>query len=77
MPESIFLSGANVKVAGRSGNFLCREEFVDEDDLLDLVCLIETAEFMLEDGVDTVELTGETFSGIAIRGEDSITILPD
>ena len=42
---------------------------------LDLVCKFETAQFMLEDGEDTAELTGSTDRGEAIVGTDSVRIV--
>ncbi len=75
--ETIFLAGASVKLAGLSGEFSCQERDVNNDDYADLVCDVETAEFMIETGDDTVQLTAETFDGLAIKGTDSIRIVPD
>ena len=75
--ETIFLESAGVKMAGRSGNFLCHEEDVNSDGLDDLVCQVETAFFMIDEGAGTAELTAETFDGTPIRGVDSIQIVPD
>ncbi len=78
--DTIFLAGASVKIAGTSGDkFSCQEKDVNNDGLDDLVCQIETAEFMIEAGDDMVELTAETFDNppIKIKGTDSIRIVPD
>lgn len=80
--ETIFLASAGVRVAGRvgvagrSGKFMCHEEDVNDDGFDDLVCQIETAEFLIEPGEDTAELTAETFNGTPIQGTDSIRIVP-
>ncbi len=54
---------------------MCHEEDVNSDGLDDLVCQVETAEFLIEPGEDTAELTAETFDGTPIRGTDSIRIV--
>ena len=74
---TIFLAGANVKLAGQSGEFSCQERDVNSDGYVDLVCDIETAEFMIELGEDTVELTAVTFEETPIIGTGSIRIVPD
>ncbi len=66
-PDTIFLASGPVKVAGKSGKFLCHSDDVNGDFLEDLVCAVETALFMIEPGQGTAELTGETFDGIAHR----------
>ena len=73
-PTTVFLSGAAVKLAGMS--LLCSEEHVSDDDYLDLMCHVETAEFMIEPGQATATLTAETFHGTPIEGTDSIRIVP-
>ena len=75
--DTIFLAGAIVKLAGQSGNFLCQERDVNKDDNVDLVCDVETAEFLITPGDSTAELTAETFDGTLIQGTDSIRIVPD
>ena len=73
-PETIFLAGAGVKLAGK--RLSCNEKFVDDDEYLDLVCRIKTAEFMIDIGETTVVLTAETFDETQIQGTDSIRIVP-
>ena len=72
--ETIWLSGANVRLAGR--NYMCQERDVNRDGFMDLVCGIETSKFMIEQGEYTVELTAVTEDGIQIRGTDLIKIVP-
>ncbi len=75
-PDSISLASARVKMVGKSGRLLCHEEFVNEDDLLDLVCQVETAQFIIEEGESIAVLEAATFDGIPVRGEDDIRIVP-
>jgi len=76
-PETITLAGARVKMVGKSNRFLCSQEDVNLDGLLDLVCQIETVQFMIEPGDSMVVLEGQTFDGQFIRGEDSVRIVPE
>ncbi len=55
--ETISLAGAEVKLAGNSGAFLWQERDVNADDYIDLVCDVETADFMVEVGSSIAELT--------------------
>ncbi len=74
-PDTIFLASASVRLAGSSGQFLCDVQDVNNDGYDDLLCDVETAEFMIEEGSDTVELTAETFDGVKIVGTDLIRIV--
>ena len=75
VPGTLFLASAGVKLRSRTEAFLCHEEDVNDDSLFDLVCKFETAEFMVEEGDDTAELTGSTDRGDTIVGTDSIRIV--
>ena len=72
---SLLFDGLKVRVRAKKGP-LCKVEDVSGDLIPVLVCQVETALFMIEPGQGTAELTGETFYGIAIVGEDSIEIVP-
>jgi len=76
-PDTVSLAGARVKLVGKSSKYLCHEEDVNGDELLDLVCQVYTAEFMIEEGESVAVLEAETFDGAPIRGEDTISIVPD
>ncbi len=76
-PDTVSLAGARVKLVGKSGKYLCHEEDVNGDELLDLVCQVYTAEFMIEEGESVAVLEAETFDGAPIRGEDTIRIVRD
>ena len=74
--DTVSLAGARVNLVGKSNNFLCHEEFVNEDDLLDLVCQVETAQFLIEEGESLAVLEAETFDGTPVSGEDTVRIVP-
>lgn len=75
-PDSIALAGARVKLVGKSNRQLCHNEDVNSDAFLDLVCKVETAQFMIEEGETIAVLEAELLDGTLIRGEDSIRIVP-
>lgn len=75
-PTSVTLAGAKVKLIGKGDKYSCHAEDVNGDTLLDLVCQVVTAQFMIEPGDSIAVLEAETFSGKRIRGEDSIQIVP-
>ncbi len=76
-PDTVELAGADVEVRGKSNRFMAHEEDVDGDGLLDLVVQVATANLdpnSLQDGYAV--LTGKTFDGQDIKGQDEITIVP-
>lgn len=76
-PDTLRLAGAAVKLIGKSGKFQCSSQDVNGDGLLDLVCHFETQTlFLLEAGHTVAVLEGSTLDGTAIRGEDSVKIVP-
>ena len=75
-PNTISLAGARVKMVGKSNKFLCHSEDVNADALADLVCKVETAQFMIETGESVAVLEADTFGGTPVRGEDNIKIVP-
>lgn len=75
-PSSVTLAGAKVKLIGKGDKYSCNAEDVNGDNLLDLVCHVMTAQFLIESGDSVAVLEAETFSGQAIRGQDSIQIVP-
>jgi hypothetical protein len=76
-PASVTLAGATVKLIGKGDKYSCGREDVNGDGLIDLVCHVITGQFLIEPGDSVAVLEAETFSGTAIRGEDSIQIVPD
>ncbi len=77
VPEAVALAGASVKMVGKSGKYLCHDEDVNSDGLVDIVCQVYTAEFMIEPGESEAVMEAQTFDGTKIRGEDSVRIVQD
>ena len=75
-PATVALAGAKVKLIGKGDKYSCSAQDVNGDGLLDLVCHVLTAQFMIEPGDSVAVLEASTFGGQAIRGEDSIRIVP-
>jgi hypothetical protein len=76
VPESVSLAGARVKLVGKSNRGLCAAEDVNGDGLLDLVCQVVTAQFIIEVGDSVAVLEADTIGGQHVRGQDSINIVP-
>jgi hypothetical protein len=76
-PGTVSLAGARIKMVGKSGKYLSHEEDINGDGLLDLVCQVYTAQFMVESGETIAILEAETFDGEQVRGEETINIVPD
>jgi len=74
-PATIELNGAQVKLVGKKEKALCHQDDIDGNGSIDLVCQVETQQFLVEPGADTVTLTAETFSGSAVSGQDYVTII--
>jgi hypothetical protein len=64
-----------VKLVG-NGKLLVHFEDVNGDNITDVVCQVETVEFILELGESTVILEAELYSGEKIMGTDSVNIVP-
>jgi hypothetical protein len=76
-PTSVSLAGASVKLVGKSDKYLCHQEDVNIDGLIDLVCQVYTAQFMVDEGETTAILEAKTLDGTSLRGEDFIRVVPD
>ncbi|MDL1984612.1 MAG: hypothetical protein LWX54_10580 [Deltaproteobacteria bacterium] len=76
-PDTVTLAGAAVKIIGQGDSALVREDDVNGDELVDLVCYVITAEFMIETGESIAELEASTFDGTLIHGEDNVVIVAD
>ena len=76
-PESVSLAGASVKLVGKGVRYLCHFEDVNADNLTDLICQVNTAQFMVEEGSSTAVLEAMTVDGVSIRGQDHVRIVPD
>jgi PKD repeat protein len=72
-PETVALEGAGARGKGKSGNYGSMED-VDDDGDLDLV--IQVVNEIDWAGITEATLTGNTWSGIAIEGTDSVNVVP-
>jgi hypothetical protein len=75
-PASVSLAGASVKLVSKDEKYLCHQKDVNLDGLIDLVCQVYTAQFMVEAGETTAILEAETLDGTKLRGEDNIRLVP-
>ena len=76
-PDTVELAGAGVAMRGKGDKYLAHEEDVNGDGLLDLVCKVETENLDPETfQYGFVDLTGQTYDGASIKGEDEIIIVP-
>ena len=74
-PFSVTLDGAAARVKGQSGNAGSLED-VDNDGDLDLLVQIEDVAETCQTGDTMATLTGVTFDGITIHGQDALCIVP-
>jgi N-acetylneuraminic acid mutarotase len=75
-PATVTLAGAEVQLIGKSGKYQCSVQDANGDGIDDLMCQISTAQFMIETGSSNAVLEGQTFSGQAIQGQETISIVP-
>jgi hypothetical protein len=75
-PATVTLAGAQVKMIGKGDRNACAVEDSNSDGLLDLVCHVTTAQFLIEPGDSVAVLEARTVNGQQIRGQDSIRIVP-
>ncbi len=76
-PATVTLAGASVQMVGKSDKFLCNADDPNMDGLPDLVCHVQTAQFVIQLGESVAVLEAQTFGGMPIRGEDTVRIVPD
>jgi YVTN family beta-propeller protein len=75
-PLTIKLAGADVRIRGKGDSMRFYED-VDGDGLLDILVHVDTRALELSSTNTVAVLTGQTFDGIKIRGEDTVTIVKD
>jgi hypothetical protein len=76
-PDTVELAGAEVAVRGKSNKYMAHAEDVNGDGLVDLLLQVATQNLdpdSFQDG--SAVLTGRTYDGVSIEGEDEITIVP-
>ena len=74
-PLTVELADATVRVKG-NGQPLTTIQDTNGDGFLDLVLHVDTEGFNLTDGDVSAELTGSTFGGDDIYGEDVVRVVP-
>ena len=77
-PWTVELAGAGVAVRGKGSKLLSSAKDLNGDGLLDLEVKVETENLdpgTFQDGA--ANLTGQTYDGLEIQGQDSITIVPE
>ena len=76
-PTTVTLAGAKVRLLGKATHGSCGPDDVNGDGVMDLVCHVETAALFILPGDSVAVLEATTFSGDAIRGQDSIRIVKE
>jgi hypothetical protein len=74
-PFSLALDGTGARVKGKSSRAGSLED-LDNDGDLDLVVQIQDIDGTYQAGDTVATLTGETFDGILVQGQDTICIVP-
>ena len=74
-PSSVALDGASARVRGKSGNSGSLED-VDNDGDLDLVVQIHDVDGTYSAATTLGYLTGQTYGGLPIAGQDTLCIVP-
>ncbi len=74
-PSMVALAGAAVNLRGR-GTPMASFEDINGDGLGDLVVHVSTEALQLAETDTEAVLTGKTFSGVPVRGTDSVRIVP-
>ncbi len=76
-PDTVELSGAGVAVRGKADKYMAHEEDINGDGLTDLLVQVKTENLDPESFQDGYAvLTGQTYEGVSIVGEDEIIIVP-
>ena len=76
-PDTVELGGAGVAMRGKGSKLMAHEEDVNGDGLVDLVIKVATQNLdpdSFQDGYAV--LSGETYNGVPIEGQDEIAIVP-
>jgi hypothetical protein len=75
-PSTVSVAGARVKLVGKSDKYLCHVEDLNGDSFADLLCQVQTAQFIIEPGDSIAVLEAATYSGRRLRGQDSVHVRP-
>jgi hypothetical protein len=74
-PMTVSLASAQVRLKG-NGSAVSQIEDVNGDQLLDLVVMVTTQALVLTASDTSATLEGNTYEGLAVRGVDSIRVVP-
>lgn len=73
-PATVSLAGARIKMVGKSNKLLAHTSDINGDGYLDLVCQVETEQWLVEPGATTARLEAMTMAGVAVYGSDAIEV---
>ncbi len=76
-PRTLRLKGADVLLVGKSDKSLCRQQDINGDGLLDLVCEMRTTGFRVEEGEYRILIEAETYDKASLKGEDRLRVVRD
>lgn len=77
LQESIVLEGSRVKVVAKDNSLLCQTVDINKDGFDDLYCKIAIDEFFeVKSGDTEAELSAKTYAGQALKGFDTIKVVP-
>ncbi len=76
-PRTLRLSGVDVLLVGKSDKSLCRQQDINGDGYLDLVCEMRTTGFRVDEGEYRILIEAETYDKASLNGEDRLRIVRD
>lgn len=76
-PRTLRLKGADVLLVGKSDKSLCRQQDINGDGLLDLVCEMRTTGFRVDEGEYRILIEAETYDKASLKGEDRLRVVRD
>ena len=76
-PRTLRLKGADVLLVGKSDKSLCRQQDINGDGLLDLVCEMRTTGFRVDEGEYRILIEAETYDKASLNGEDRLRVVRD
>ena len=74
-PRTLRLKGVDVLLVGKSDKSLCRQQDINGDGFLDLVCEMRTTGFRVDEGVYRILIEAETYDKASLNGEDRLRVV--
>ncbi len=74
-PRTLRLKGADVLLVGKSDKSLCRQQDINGDGYLDLVCEMRTTGFRVDEGEYRILIEAETYDKASLSGEDRLRVV--